>query len=122
MNPRVLVTGCTGLVGHGICFFLLNKGYEVWGTSRKPLRTLHNSFHPVQMDLSNLESIRSMHSVFNMVDAVIHNAASIPVGGEETWGKRDKYVTNNIIGTYELLKLADIVGTRRFIFISSICS
>lgn len=32
---KVLILGCTGLVGHGISIYLLKKNFDIVGTSSK---------------------------------------------------------------------------------------
>lgn len=57
--PRtVLLTGASMGIGLEIAQRLAAHGFEVWGTSRDPQRLPKLShFHPVQMDLAQIESI-----------------------------------------------------------------
>ncbi len=59
--PRtVLLTGASAGIGLEIAQQLVTHGFEVWGTSRDAERLPKLShFHPVQMDLSRLESIHN---------------------------------------------------------------
>jgi NADP-dependent 3-hydroxy acid dehydrogenase YdfG len=59
--PRtVLLTGTSAGIGLEIAQQLVTHGFEVWGTSRDPQRLPKlPHFHPVQMDLSHLESIHN---------------------------------------------------------------
>ena len=78
MTKKILVTGCTGLVGHGICLCLLSKGHEVWGTSRSKIVSNHSLFHPIILDLEDELSLKEITKTLDEVDILIHNAALIP--------------------------------------------
>lgn len=113
-----MVTGCTGLVGHGICFYLLNRGFELWGTSRKRLSPKHEKFHPVQLDLTNPANVESLGETMADMDAIIHNAARIPESSDTGENTEDAYFRVNILGTWQLLKLAAMKKTKSFVLIS----
>lgn len=60
---------------------LLNRGHEVWGTSRDPRRLPeHAAFHPVTLDLANNESVKAAFeealAAAGFFDVVINNAGS----------------------------------------------
>jgi len=116
MKKRILVTGCTGLVGHGICLNLLSQGYEVWGTSRNLIQSNHPLFHPVILDLGENQSIEAFKQVMRKVDIIIHNAALIPGTSEEnTW---EDYFRINFEATRQLLINSSECNIKQFIFIS----
>lgn len=116
MSNTILVTGCTGLVGHGICNYLLNRGYKIFGTSRNPLISLHKSFTPIRLDLTNPDSISQLKECFNDINTIIHNAALIPQPGLDN---TNRYFQINLCGTLKLLELAETCGIEHFIYISS---
>jgi nucleoside-diphosphate-sugar epimerase len=119
MNNRILVTGCTGMVGHGICYYFLNKDYEIWGTSRGVLQSRHKNFHPLQMDLTRDTSIKEMNKVLKHIDFIIHNAAMLPSEKNNlTCDESYEYINANFLGTYKLLKLALDNKIKQFIYIS----
>lgn len=111
-----MVTGCTGLVGHGICFNLLNKGFEVWGTSRGKLISNHELFHPVQFDLKNKPSIKGISNILNQVDILIHNAAILPSDKESSF---EQFMLINFFSSVKLIKRAIKVGVKQIIYISA---
>jgi len=61
VNPkRVLLTGASAGIGRAIADRLTERGYQVWGTSRNLARLpAHANFHPVELDLGDMDSIRS---------------------------------------------------------------
>jgi nucleoside-diphosphate-sugar epimerase len=115
MKKKVLVTGCTGLVGHGICLSLLSKGYEIWGTSRSKIKSNHPFFHPVVLDLENESSIGDLTKTLDEVDIVIHNAAIIPGINKYSF---EKYLKINFTATIELINKSIETGIKQFIYIS----
>lgn len=63
MSQRALITGVNGMVGSHMADFLLDKGYEVYGTSRN-IRSLNNNskqlidkINFIQVDLTDQSSI-----------------------------------------------------------------
>ena len=57
---RVLLTGASAGIGRAIANRLTESGYQVWGTSRNLSRLpAHANFHPLELDLSYLDSIHS---------------------------------------------------------------
>lgn len=116
IKGKILVTGCTGLVGHGICLTLINCGYEVWGTSRNSIKSKHPAFHYCHLDLDDDLSLQSIVAVLSEVDVIIHNAARIPSNQEQnSW---DDYMKTNLESTRKLLKISSESGLKQFIFIS----
>ena len=113
---KVLVTGCTGLVGHGICLYLLKRGWEVWGSSRKTLKSRHERFHPVKLDIYSDESVKNLGNDLVDVDAVVHSAALIPAIGADDG---ISFFETNLLGTYRIMNLACRTKIQKFIYISS---
>lgn len=76
---RVLLTGASAGIGLAIVHRLIEDGYEVWGTSRDLSRLPQlPRFHPISMDLRNLESIRTGFECASLeasgFDVLINNA------------------------------------------------
>ena len=118
MRHRILITGCTGLVGHGICLTLLEKGYEVWGTSRRPIRSNHPAFHPVILDLDDIGSLLAIKPVLQNVDTIIHNAAILQVSSTKTIDPWEDFYTINFVATRYLLNYSIEHNVKQFIYIS----
>jgi short-subunit dehydrogenase len=78
---RVFLTGASGGIGLAITQRLIVDGYEVWGTSRDLSRAPQlTGFHPVCVDLLDLESIRrgfsEAQSEAGGFDVLINNAGA----------------------------------------------
>ena len=85
---RIFLTGASSGIGFATAQELLQRGHEVWGTSRKPERLpRHKHFHPVQLDLCNsgeVEAafIQSLREAGHF-EVVINNAGSGHFGAAE---------------------------------------
>ncbi|HEY1583794.1 MAG TPA: SDR family NAD(P)-dependent oxidoreductase [Chthoniobacterales bacterium] len=78
---KIFLTGASSGIGLAAAENLVACGHEVWGTSRNPARLPSlGGFHPVAMDLSNLDSVREAFAVADReakgVEVVINNAGS----------------------------------------------
>lgn len=117
---RFIVTGCTGLVGHGICSYLLQRGHNILGISRSKLVSQHPQLEVARVDVSEpsarqlLSKLISQHP--NTV--VIHSAALIPNSARKpTW---HDYMTANVEATRLLLSSAiEGQSNPHFIYLSS---
>mgnify|MGYP001388511713 CR=1 FL=1 len=88
---RVLITGAAGLIGGILRRSLV--GHELAGIDIKP----NDEFSLEVCDISDLSSIRS---AFEGADSVVHLAAI--ASSTAPW---DSIINNNIIGTYNVLRL-----------------
>ncbi len=116
----ILVTGCTGLVGHGICYFLLNQGYQVIGTTRKSIHSLHSKFRVHQLDLKDIESVERLRDIVSETDVFIHNAAIIPHEARRTYSREQglELFEVNFLATYRILKILAEYPHKKFVYIS----
>lgn len=106
MGRKVLVTGLSGLIG-SILRPKLVSFYDVSALNRSAVDQIPTT----QADIADEEAIRS---AFNGIDTVVHLAAK--AGGRHPW--TDLH-SANIVGTYNVLKVAQESGCRRFVFASS---
>lgn len=113
---RLLVTGATGFLGGALIRHLRAKGSNPIALGRSELQCQHleaKGFDVVRMDLSN-PCAKDQIAPLGPVDAIVHCAAlSAP------WGPRSAFVAANVTGTKHLLDLAEKLGVRRFVNISS---
>ena len=112
---RVLVTGATGFLGGGLMRHLGARGFAPIGLGRNEARcrALQNAgFTTIRADLS--QSALNLTDSIGGVDAVVHCAAlSAP------WGRLAAFRAANVEGTRNALDLAEALGARRFVNISS---
>lgn len=73
MNKVVFITGASSGIGKSIGEFLLEKGFKVYGTSRKPELYSESKIKLVSLD------VRSSQSIFEAIEAVIAIEGKIDV-------------------------------------------
>lgn len=124
---RALVTGCAGFIGSHLTESLLRDGIEVvgvdcfnanYGRTQKLDNLRHaldwNAFEFVPLDLATGDLV----DLVGEVDVVFHLAAE--PGVRSSWGTRfQRYVTNNILATQQLLRALEEVPGRRLVYASS---
>jgi UDP-glucose 4-epimerase len=117
----VLVTGGAGYIGSHTVRKLLEKGFEVIvldNLSRGHKESIPGNAHFENADLLNEDSLRNAIKKYK-VDAVIHFAAFAYVG--ESVENPGLYYKNNVVGSFNLIKVIDELGIKKFVF-SSTCS
>lgn len=123
---KVLVTGGTGFIGSHTVVELLNKKHDViivdnyCNSKRNVLQKINQitgkspKFYEINIcDFASLESIFKKEKI----DAVIHFAAL--KSGADSIKNPGLYYTNNIEGTYNILKLMKKYSVKKIIFSSS---
>lgn len=124
---RALVTGCAGFIGSHLTESLLNEGIAVigvdcfnanYGRPQKLDNLQHardwEAFDFVPLDLS----IGDLDDFVREVDVVFHLAAE--PGVRASWGPHfQRYVTNNVLATQQLLRSMEAVPGRRLVYASS---
>ncbi len=124
---RALVTGCAGFIGSHLTESLLREGISVVGVDcfnanygrAQKLDNLHHAldwkaFQFVPLDLASGDLV----DLVREVDVVFHLAAE--PGVRSSWGTRfQRYVTNNILATQQLLRALEEVPGRRLVYASS---
>lgn len=123
---KILVTGAGGYIGSITTSLLLQQGYSVLALDnfsrgyRQPLEYLQ-SLHGDMLSVyeSNLVEGggKDVFDANSDIEAVIHFAALLNVG--ESWKIPQKYFTNNVGGTQQLLEQCIDHNVRKFIFSSS---
>lgn len=125
---KILVTGGGGYIGSVSCYLLLQKGYEVvvvdnFSTGyKKPLELLQKKFglqriRYYEQDLR--ESLKNFFEKEKGIEAVLHYAACCLV--DESVRNPQKYFSNNVCGTLNLLNTLNSFGVKNFVF-SSTCA
>ncbi|ACY14231.1 NAD-dependent epimerase/dehydratase family protein [Haliangium ochraceum] len=109
---RVFVTGGSGFVGGHVIEKLVAAGHEVGAMARSEgSAEIVRGFgaEPVPCSLGEVGS-----DALSTFEAVVHCAAYV-----EEWGTRAQFWDANVLGTSQLLEVAQAAGVRRFIFIGT---
>lgn len=114
MEKKVLVTGATGFIGKYAIRKLLDSGYEVVAIVRKKSTDLGGDVSIIEADISDEKMMQNVATRVRQCDIVIHMAANLDMKG------RDETISVNCIGTYHLIRLAELLLAEKFIYISSI--
>ncbi len=93
---RVLITGITGFTGTFLADHLLQKGYDVYGTTLSKEKVSPHIFH---CDITDANAVRTVVDRAQP-DSVIHLAALLPCN---TVYKADSY-QHNLVGTAHLFE------------------
>ena len=115
---RILVIGGAGYIGSHVTCAFLEKGYDVTvfdNLSRGCKENLFDDAGFVEADILNFPYLfKTMKDGF---DGIIHLAAFKAAG--ESMVEPEKYATNNITGTINILSAAWEFGVKHIIFSSS---
>ncbi len=114
MEKKVLVTGATGFIGKYAIRKLLDSGYEVVAIVRKKSTDLGGDVSIIEASISDEKMMQNVVTRVRQCDIVIHMAANLDMKGH------DETISVNCIGTYHLIRLAELLLAEKFIYISSI--
>tara|TARA_B100001093_G_scaffold91764_1_gene83886 strand:- start:3232 stop:4140 length:909 start_codon:yes stop_codon:yes gene_type:complete len=105
---NVLVTGAGGFVGRHLTPVLENAGWNVKGVGRR--------------EIGDLELDMDWRQHLNGIDAVVHLAAKVHRLGEKgnDPAVNESYFRANCNATMNLAQQADLMGVKKFIFISTV--
>ncbi len=110
---KIFLTGASSGIGKAIAAALTECGNEVWGTSRNVSRLPNLSrFHPVQLDLSDPDSINQAFSnalaEAGRFDVLINNAGSGHFGPAENLSEKETANQFQVLvfGQVQLMRLA----------------
>ena len=128
MTGKVLVTGGGGYIGSVAVYLLLQKGYEVvvidnFSTGYKgPLKVFEEKFGSKKFRYYDADLKKPLDAIFKKekgIDAVLHYAAHCLVN--ESMENPQKYFTNNVCGSQNLLTTIIKYGIKNIIY-SSTCA
>jgi len=110
MHPKILITGCHGLVGR-ILWDNLAASFDLYGLDislREPAENIY------QADITNPEQVRTVFARIPALTHVVHLAGDPRV--EADW---ESVFKNNISGTKNIYEAAHLHGVKRIVFASS---
>jgi UDP-glucose 4-epimerase len=117
----ILVTGGAGYIGSHTDKRLIENGNDILivdNLSRGFKEAVHTKAKFEYADLLDIDSLKKVFSKYN-IDSVIHFAAFAYVG--ESVENPGLYYNNNTVGSFNLIKIANEFGIKKFVF-SSTCS
>jgi UDP-glucose 4-epimerase len=115
---KVLVLGGAGYIGSHVCLELLDSGHSVCVFDNLSSGTKENLFAGEDFVLGDIMQSQDLEAVMARgFDAVIHMAAFKAAG--ESMLLPEKYASNNIAGTINVLNAMVKAGIRYFVFSSS---
>ncbi len=112
MLKIVAVTGSIGFVGSHLVRSLSSDGYNIKALGRliKPPELLMKYANYYQWDITEQADIATIGTA----DIFIHAAGFV-----DFWGKKEDIYQANVVGTQNAIKLAQKMGAKTFIYISS---
>lgn len=128
MTKTILITGAGGYIGSIATRMVLAKGYRVIALDnfstgyREPLKFLQHEFGRDRLRVVEADLTGDISQVFEKdvhISAVLHFAASCIV--DESMKNPQKYFTNNVVGSHNLLTAMMDHGVDTIIF-SSTCA
>jgi UDP-glucose 4-epimerase len=128
MADKILVTGAGGYIGSVATYLFLQNGYEVVALDnfstgfRQPLEVLQEKFGEEKLRFYEMNLLEPLDDLFEKekgIVAAVHYAASCLVN--ESMEVPQKYFTNNVCGTQNLLKTLIEHEIKNIVF-SSTCA
>jgi len=117
---NILVSGATGFIGSHMCRALLNRGHKVYGLSisgsTKRIEDIkeNEQFSLFKVDIANEKQlIEKLNNI--KIDVIFHFASQQP----SKQLKFQQFVEINTVGTYNILKLANLKRIKLFIYSST---
>lgn len=115
MERKVLVTGASGFVGRYLIHELMERNYEVVALVHKSCAKLDGVLTTIKADISNEQVLQILdRENCKNIDIIIHLAANLDMHGS------DEVIDVNCQGTYHMIKFANQVHAKHFIYLSSI--
>ena len=114
----VLITGGGGFVGQNFVQTMLDNGNKVKSFDIVPCKIQHPNLESIQ---GNICDYNAVLSACQGVDTIFHTAAIIDLKGGKAVTKeyRDRSYAINVEGTKNVLRAAQEVGAKRFVYTAS---
>ncbi len=115
MTKVVLITGADGFVGQHLTNYLAEQGFTVFAASRNPPRARYDGIRHIRVP--DLASRFDWRPLLSHCDAIVHLAGVAHRRASEL-----SYNLVNVQGTASLAQAARDIGTKQFVFVSSIAA
>ena len=122
--PLIIITGASGFVGRHVLDDLKEE-CRIFAIARRSQHECHAPVHPniawIRADIGDYESIAKAFreiATAGGADYLLHLAAFYEFAAVD----HPEYVRTNVEGTRHVLKLAQELGLKRFIFVSSVAA
>ncbi len=115
MSETVLVTGATGLLGANVCRILVERGDEVRALCRAEADTAPLAAMGVDVVTGDVTSPDDVRGAARGTDAAIHSAALLGGASQDL----EAFRAVNAEGTRHVLDVADALGLRRVVAVST---
>lgn len=114
-NPKVAVTGATGLVGGHLVQFLADSNYEVIAIGRSREKLSHFNSPNIEVRIADIEDQEAVSKAISGADVVVHSAATV-----DPYGSRESIFATNVGGTKKILEAAKAQHVKHFLYVSSL--
>jgi nucleoside-diphosphate-sugar epimerase len=115
---KILITGATGFIGTNLINQFSTSGeYQIYATFNRRPSTNHKNVTWIKTDLTNKEQIDNLFKQIDGLDLLIQAAASSS-GIMDTVNRSDFHVTDNVVMNSLLLRAANEMKVKHFIFFS----
>src|SRR5271166_1497603 len=121
---RIIITGASGFVGRHLLEFFKDK-FRIYGLARRsqvrskaPVHSNIKWFQAAIADRKSIEAVFEQIAAEGGAEIVIHLAAYYDFSGDQ----HPEYYRTNVQGLRNILDLCGLVGTRHFIFSSSLAA
>lgn len=114
----ILITGCAGFIGSKVANYLINKKHLVYGIddlSQGSKTNIPKKLIFTKGDCSKKNILKKFKNL--KIDYILHFAGQS--SGEKSFYDPEKDLKKNILTTFNLLKFAEIIHCKHFIFSSS---
>lgn len=114
-NPKVAVTGATGLVGGHLVQHLADNNYEVIAIGRSKEKLSHFQSPNIEIRIADIEDQEAVSKAISGADVVVHSAATV-----DPYGSRESIFATNVGGTKKILEAAKAHNVKHFLYVSSL--
>jgi len=114
-NPKVAVTGATGLVGGHLVEYLAERGFPVIAIGRSREKMSHFNSPAIEVRIADMQDPSALGRAITGADVVVHAAASV-----DPYGSRDSIFSTNVGGTKSILEVSKSQSVKHFLYISSL--